>query len=247
MMTNQAIKQEAKQVLKSTPKKASLFLTPVLLLIITNSLTSTINSDQIYPLLFPNLLTIFNAFFLASASITMLDIYRKTKTIPTFSDSSRAFSRPFIGKFILVELLKFFYILLPQLVLGSLLGLIFGFIVDNIKPADPIPLFLGFMLILFLVMVSISAPLYYSFSQSTLLLYDQVQNQTYQNPHKLLMASRQLMAGHRKQAFLLDVSFIGWFILTIFLSPILIYCLPYYTTATTIFYNQLVTANNQTQ
>ena len=53
--------------------------------------------------------------------------------------------------------------------------------------------------------------------------------------------SRQLMNGHKIDRFVIDLSFIGWFILSIFTLGLLnIWLVPYYSLTVTNFYDSLI-------
>ena len=54
-------------------------------------------------------------------------------------------------------------------------------------------------------------------------------------------ASRELMRGHKWEKFVLDLSFLGWYIIGALLFGIgTLWVVPYHTAATTIFYDNLV-------
>lgn len=53
----------------------------------------------------------------------------------------------------------------------------------------------------------------YAYSQTDFILYDQLSTGTYQGPWQVLVQSRRMMKGYKWKRFLLDLSFIGWYIL----------------------------------
>ena len=56
-----------------------------------------------------------------------------------------------------------------------------------------------------------------------------------------ITASRKMMYGHKMDLFLLDLSFIGWYLLAaLTFGLLLLYVVPYHTAARTAFYEQLV-------
>lgn len=60
--------------------------------------------------------------------------------------------------------------------------------------------------------------------------------------------SKVLMVGHRKQLFLLDLSFVGWYLLSILTIGIaLLWIVPYHQTARAHFYNDLKEAYDKNQ
>ena len=60
-----------------------------------------------------------------------------------------------------------------------------------------------------------------------------------ENPHMsaldCIKASKQLMNGHKGELFVLDLSFLGWAILTV-VPFVVIWVFPYYNTAVTNYY-----------
>lgn len=238
MLTNAQIRQKARQLLTRVTSKRYIFTVPLILMPIASILGGRESNGE--GLAFFSLaLQLLIGFFLVSAALTMLDIWRGEKIQATFTDSTRVFSRQLIGKLILVELLGIIYLLLPYLlVIGISLGLTF-FSLGLKQPTMDWPIFVSVTLSI-LIGLAILLPIYYGFKQTTYVLYDQVKNGSYQNPHHVFVTSYRLMKGHRKQAFLLDLSFLGWWLLAIFtLGLSNIYSLPYYTSATAIFYDQL--------
>lgn len=60
-----------------------------------------------------------------------------------------------------------------------------------------------------------------------------------------LQKSTQLMHGYKMSAFMLDLSFLGWFLLGFLTCGIgLIFVLPYYSQARTHFYNEILRKHN---
>ncbi|MCO8174955.1 DUF975 family protein [Streptococcus suis] len=97
-----------------------------------------------------------------------------------------------------------------------------------------------------LVCVGIICSLFvgYGLSQVSFLLYDYLENNTYSSPFKLFSQSWQLMKGNKWRRFLLDLSFVGWFIGVLLTFGFLgLYVYPYYWTCQTIFYEDLKSKN----
>lgn len=97
-----------------------------------------------------------------------------------------------------------------------------------------------------LVCVGIICSLFigYGLSQVSFLLYDYLENNTYSSPFKLFSQSWQLMKGNKWRRFLLDLSFVGWFIGVLLTFGFLgLYVYPYYWTCQTIFYEDLKAKN----
>ncbi|MFM0772561.1 DUF975 family protein [Streptococcus suis] len=84
----------------------------------------------------------------------------------------------------------------------------------------------------------------YGLSQVQFLLYDHLENNIYSSPFKLFKQSWQLMKGNKWRRFLLDLSFVGWFIGVLLTFGFLgLYVYPYYWTCQTIFYEDLKAKN----
>ncbi|WP_186652404.1 DUF975 family protein [Streptococcus sp. sy004] len=254
MMTNKSIRQAARHQLKQTPNKYKIFLTPILLILIYTGIERILLQNE-ENLTLPGFrfIPLFAILFTLSASLTMLDIWRKKQTSPTFTDSTRSFSLSYLGRYLLVSLLHYIYFMLFYLFSIVILGLIafvLYFIISKIYPVeinDTVldPIFVFVLLIVVIIGLMMYGFWYYTFSQVELILTDQLESNTYKNPHHVLMTSRRLMKGHRKQAFLLDLSFMPWLILSVVTANLLmIYILPYYTTAKVVFYDQ-VTKHHQ--
>ena len=84
----------------------------------------------------------------------------------------------------------------------------------------------------------------YGFSLVTFLLYDSLESGINTSLLRLFQQSWQLMKGHKWRRFLLDLSFIGWWIgilLTVGLLAIYVY--PYYWTCIVLFYEDLKARN----
>ncbi|MGQ7484149.1 DUF975 family protein [Streptococcus suis] len=97
-----------------------------------------------------------------------------------------------------------------------------------------------------LVCVGIICSLFvgYGLSQVSFLLYDYLENNTYSSPFKLFSQSWQLMKGNKWRRFLVDLSFVGWFIGVLLTFGFLgLYVYPYYWTCQTIFYEDLKSKN----
>lgn len=77
----------------------------------------------------------------------------------------------------------------------------------------------------------------YSYAMSYNLLADKAG----MDGNAAITESRRIMDGHKAELFLLDLSFLGWYLLSMLTFGLLfIYVIPYHTAARTAFYNQLV-------
>jgi len=99
-------------------------------------------------------------------------------------------------------------------------------------------MFLGTLIVLAGTAVFLIAN--YAYSQTDFILYDQLSTGTYQGPWQIITQSRCMMKGYKWKRFLLDLSFIGWYILigiTLGIAGVVAY--PYITTARVLFYEKL--------
>ncbi|MDT2597958.1 DUF975 family protein [Enterococcus dongliensis] len=81
----------------------------------------------------------------------------------------------------------------------------------------------------------------YAYSQSYFIYYDQIQL-TGEKPKVLdtITASRQLMTGHKGRLFWLDITFIGWYLITVLTVGIAyLWVAPYISATKAAFYNDL--------
>ena len=98
--------------------------------------------------------------------------------------------------------------------------------------------------LLILVGLGITIPQYYAYSQAELILYDQLETDTYLGAFSAIRQSRKLMKGYKGKLFMLDLSFIGWNLLARMTYSVLnIMVLPYTATAYILFYEELKKEN----
>ncbi|HFR3775744.1 TPA: DUF975 family protein [Streptococcus suis] len=81
---------------------------------------------------------------------------------------------------------------------------------------------------------------YYTYSQTIYILFDQLDNATFSSAIHVLRESRLLMFGNYYQRIRLDLGFIAWFIgCWLSLNILAIYVLPYYQTCKALFYEEI--------
>ena len=228
-----------------------------------DSIPSLTFSQSIYLLisknLFPTTIQFITSLLLLSASYTMINVIRKKKDEVPFSDIGHLFtSKNFtpVFKTVLLKQLLLFLWNLP-IFCGSLLSVFNAYKILNISEKLPAHTVLtaqseagqqilqytpGMLLgsLLILVGLGITVPQYYAYSQAELILYDQLETDTYQGAFSAIRQSRKLMKGYKGKLFLLDLSFIGWNLLARMTYGVLnIMVLPYTTTAYILFYEEL--------
>lgn len=228
-----------------------------------DSIPSLTFSQSIYLLisknLFPTTIQFITSLLLLSASYTMINVIRKKKDEVPFSDIGHLFtSKNFtpVFKTVLLKQLLLFLWNLP-IFCGSLLSVFNAYKILNISEKLPVHTVLtaqseagqqilqytpGMLLgsLLILVGLGITVPQYYAYSQAELILYDQLETDTYQGAFSAIRQSRKLMKGYKGKLFMLDLSFIGWNLLARMTYGVLnIMVLPYTATAYILFYEEL--------
>lgn len=228
-----------------------------------DSIPSLTFSQSIYLLisknLFPTTIQFILTLLLLSASYTMIKVLRKTKDDVNFSDIGHLFtSKTFtpVFKTVLLKQLLIFLWNIPMFC-GSLLAIFNAYKILSISekiPAHTVVtaqseagqqilqytpgMLLGSLLIL--VGLGITVPQYYAYSQAELILYDQLETNTYQGAFSAIRQSRKLMKGYKGKLFMLDLSFIGWNLLSRMTYNVMnIMVLPYTATAYILFYEEL--------
>ena len=198
-----------------------------------NSVSDLTFSQFIYFLisrtLFPTTIQFITSLLLLSASYTMITVIRKKKDEVRFSDIGHLFtSKNFtpVFKTVLLKQLLLFLWNLP-IFCGSLLSVFNAYKILNISEKLPAHTVLtaqseagqqilqytpGMLLgsLLILVGLGITIPQYYAYSQAELILYDQLETDTYLGAFSAIRQSRKLMKGYKGKLFMLDLSFIGW-------------------------------------
>lgn len=82
----------------------------------------------------------------------------------------------------------------------------------------------------------------YSYSQCYFIMYDELNGEVYRDVGimECITKSRQMMKGHKMELFLLQLSFIGWYLLSIITFGLaLLWVIPYQTMAEAAFYENL--------
>ena len=209
--------------------------------------------------IFPQIVEFIIALLFLSASFSMIEVVRNKRDTVGFMDIGRIFSAELFSPIFITQLTKSILLLLWNSI--SLVGsfflifssykvlAIYGKISDvpQLTAASPeveqivsyAPMmFLGTLIVLTGTAVFLMAN--YAYSQTDFILYDQLSTGTYQGPWQVLVQSRRMMKGYKWKRFLLDLSFIGWYILigiTLGIAGVVAY--PYITTARALFYENL--------
>jgi len=209
--------------------------------------------------IFPQIIEFIIALLFLSASFSMMEVVRKKRDTLDFTDIGRIFSAELFSPIFITQLTKSILLLLWNSI--SLVGsfflifssykvlAIYGKISDWSQLTSASPeveqivsyapmMFLGTLIVLAGTAVFLMAN--YAYSQTDFILYDQLSTGTYQGPWQIIVQSRRMMKGYKWKRFLLDLSFIGWYILigiTLGIAGVVAY--PYITTARVLFYENL--------
>lgn len=213
--------------------------------------------------LFPIAISFIVSFFLTAAFWTLLEVIRGKRQEVHFTDSVRTFDSKVIGPVFMTLLLKRVLLFLWNIFvwIGSGMMILASFSVIKLLPNSQalsqntalqttVGTLLLYILIGFILMVIgiiIALPQYYAYSQVEFILCDTLENQSYESAFKIIRTSRQMMKGYKGKRFVLDLSFIGWYLLTaITLGIASIYVYPYVYTAQTLFYEAVLKEQDQT-
>ena len=213
--------------------------------------------------LFPIAISFIVSFFLTAAFWTLLEVIRGKRQEVHFTDSIRTFDSKVIGPVFMTLLLKRVLLFLWNIFvwIGSGMMILASFSVIKLLPNSQalsqntalqttVGTLLLYILIGFILMVIgiiIALPQYYAYSQVEFILCDTLENQSYESAFKIIRTSRQMMKGYKGKRFVLDLTFIGWYLLTaITLGIASIYVYPYVYTAQTLFYEAVLKEQDQT-
>lgn len=209
--------------------------------------------------IFPQIVEFVIALLFLATSFSMMEVVRKKRDTVGLADIRRVFSAELFSPIFITQLTKSILLLLWNSI--SLVGsffLVFSSYkvlaiyekisdlsrlttdspeVEQIVSYAPM-MFLGTLIVLAGTAVFLIAN--YAYSQTDFILYDQLSTGTYQGPWQIITQSRRMMKGYKWKRFLLDLSFIGWYILigiTLGIAGVVAY--PYITTARVLFYEKL--------
>ncbi|KHD44666.1 DUF975 family protein [Streptococcus hongkongensis] len=248
-MSISQLKKEAKQALKGLPGKIALFIVPILIqfaLIFIQAREVILQKQGIEPTfaasLFPLILNIISAFFITSAAFTMLQVLRGRHNEVSFQDATITLSSQLAWKLIGLFCLRFLLILLWNLIfiIGLVMSIV-GYAILRIQGSSALAialLFIGVPIALGGLCLAINRQLAYAMAEYV--LYDQTVADNYQGAVAVIDKSKELMKGNKWKFFLLQLSFLGWYILAFCsLGILLFYVTPYFTTACANFYRHL--------
>ena len=213
--------------------------------------------------LFPIAISFIVSFFLTATFWILLEVIRGKRQEVHFTDSVRTFDSKVIGPVFMTLLLKRVLLFLWNIFvwIGSGMMILASFSVIKLLPNSQalsqntalqttVGTLLLYILIGFILMVIgiiIALPQYYAYSQVEFILCDTLENQSYESAFKIIRASRQMMKGYKGKRFVLDLTFIGWYLLSAITFGIAsIYVYPYVYRAQSLFYEAVLKEQNQT-
>lgn len=242
-------RRKAREFLKTLSGKYQLFIVSIVLAILTISVTYretifTTSDGTEFSITesVPTIIGILSALFLASASYAVLDVIRHKRDHVEVGDNMIVFSNELFGKYVLTAILKWIFIFLWSLIAGVgififAIGAAYAAVDDS--AAGWVIVIIGLITMIAGFVLAIIKN--YSYAMTTYILYDDVQNDTYEGPRSVIRKSKELMNGNKWRFFCLQFSFIGWYILTgITCGLLYFYTLPYMTTADLLFYENLL-------
>ena len=266
MFSISQIRAQARQTINSTPGIYLLPLIPVVISILMTLIQYFRSNSMVYydptaslapffgSLAFPMLYGLLIGFIFISLAWTLLQVVRGVKTTTDIKDALAVFNSPHLGKIFCTYLLKQFFLFLWGLVsyiglalilAGSILAFFYGLYSSygEAMPEEYLAIISIMMLgglILTLGGLALLIPQYMAYSQVEFILFDQLQKNEYAGASAIIRTSRQMMKGYKGKRFVLDLSFIGWFILSgITFGLVGIYVWPYYYAAQAHFYEAI--------
>lgn len=124
------------------------------------------------------------------------------------------------------------------LIMGSLMILSPGAMAELAQYEPNKMIDLGLSVFLFGCLLYLAV--YYTYSQTIYILFDQLDNANFSSAIHVLRESRLLMLSNYYQRIRLDLAFIAWFIgCWLSLNILAIYVLPYYQTCKALFYEEI--------
>lgn len=272
MISISKIRSQARQTLDTTQGIYTLAIIPAIITVISTlmSLNSETvlysDTDSLFSLVvgrsgFPLVVGILTGFLTLSIIFTLIPVVQQAKNRVTFSDAFTIFSSPHFGKIFWTVFLKQFLLFLWGLVmfigLGILIASVFvpafylvskGVTDPSILPEDTLVIIGMGMIIGLLLSIAgfaLYIPQFYAYSQVDFILFQQLEKGTYAGAFPIIRQSRKLMVGYKWQRFVLDLTFLGWFILSAISFGILgLYVIPYYRAAEIHFHKALLVARN---
>ncbi|HFI0452595.1 TPA: DUF975 family protein [Streptococcus suis] len=210
-------------------------------------------STSLFPLFYGLLLGLLQL----SVIWTLFQVTKNTKQAVSYKDCVSIFYHKDFGKIIKTYILKSFLIFLWGFLFYFGIGLVIGATIvlasivvstgltdPNLIPQDILALLGSFLIVgLFLTIIGLAIyiPQIYAYSQVEFILFEQLERDEYTGAYSIIKSSRKLMKGYKFKRFVLDVSFIGWYVLSIITFGLAgLYVLPYHYLAQSYFHEGIL-------
>ncbi|MTB64177.1 DUF975 family protein [Streptococcus sp. zg-86] len=267
MFSVQQIRAKARQTIAETPGAYLIALIPVIMGVLINLMTSSESNNLVLQLInnpvpspshiinataFPFLYGILVDLMGLSISFALFQIIYKLREKVQAKDAFTIFNHQRFGSILATYLVKaillFLWGLVATIGLSVMLGGAILSLVATIStpaPQENLLVIAGFMMIIGLLVmiagIALFLPQFFAYFLVEPLLFDQLTHNTYTGPMAVIKESRRLMKGYKMQGFVLNLSFIGWYILTFISFGIVgIYVIPYYHTSHIYFYQAVL-------
>ncbi|MGO5472267.1 DUF975 family protein [Streptococcus hyointestinalis] len=238
------IKTTARRLIAGTKGSYALYAIAIMLVYASLLLGFTPSETGVGFNLTSLLISILTLFFTLSANFTMLLVARNQKQSVQFSDNQLAFSRHYVWRLLLLYIVQgiFLMLLLGVALLGGSLIVLGNYLV-TIDTTSYYPLAFTCLGWIFSVYGVIAVVRYYfAYRMTAYIAFDRINRDpdNYPGTLAIIKDSIALMKGHKWRLFLLDVSFILWYLLILMTFGLAyIYVLPYTNASEVVFYEQL--------
>lgn len=270
MFTITDIREKARQTLNDTAGIYQVVAIPVTLSVIVqlfsashNSLAGLTPEEILSPsyLISTSLFPLFYGLLLGLLQLsviwTLFQVAKNTKQSASYKDCVSIFYHKDFGKIIRTYILKSFLSFLWGFLFYFGIGLVIGATIvlasivvstgltdPNLIPQDILALLGIFLLVGFFLTVigfAIYIPQIYAYSQVEFILFEQLEREEYTGAYSIIKSSRKLMKGYKFKRFVLDLSFIGWYVLIIITFGLAgLYVWPYHYLAQSYFHEGIL-------
>lgn len=266
MFSIQQIRAKARQTIAETPGAYLLALIPVIMGVVIQFISSSQSNNLALELVtspsldfsvfikstaFPFFYGILADLMSLSILLALFQVIYHYRDSVSFKDSFSLFNHQRFGSLLATYLLKSLFLFLWSLVATIGFSILLGGIFMAALAAglgqlpEDLLVLAGMMMIVGFIMgiagLALFLPQVYAYFLVEPLLFDQLAHDTYTGPLAVIKESRRLMKGYKMKGFILNLSFIGWLILTVLSFGIVgIYVIPYYSASHLHFYQAVL-------
>ncbi|MCS4488515.1 DUF975 family protein [Streptococcus sciuri] len=243
-MRTSEIKTTAKHLIANTKGSYALYAVSIMLLYASLLPNFAPSKTSITFNIMSLLISILTLLFTLSANFTMLLVTRQQKQTVQFWDNQLAFSKIYIWRLIRIHILKGIFL---ALLLGiSFLGVSIIYLGKYLLTIDTISYYpIGFILLGSVISLWGFATViryYFAYRMSAYIAFDMINRDSDHYPSTLTIIKKSitLMKGYKWKLFLLDLSFIVWYLIVLMTFGLAyIYLFPYINVSEIIFYEKL--------